>query len=67
MTTMQLLSLYKEVALDDAKPDALRTVIVQANGWLSGHDLEPGIAEIVEKEDASQTSNKLSSLLSASS
>ncbi len=67
MTTMQLLSLYKEVALDDAKPDALRTAIVQANGWLSGHDLEPGTAEIVEKEDASQTSNKLSSLLSASS
>jgi pSer/pThr/pTyr-binding forkhead associated (FHA) protein len=67
MTTMQLLSLYKEVALDDAKPDVLRTAIVQANGWLSGHDLEPGTAEIVEKEDASQTSNKLSSLLSASS
>lgn len=67
MTTMQLLSLYKEVALDDAKPDALRTAIVSANGWLSGHDLEPGTAEIVEKEDASQTSNKLSSLLSASS
>lgn len=67
MTTMQLLSLYKEVALDDAKPDALRTAIVSANGWLSGHDLEPGTAEIVEKDDASQTSNKLSSLLSASS
>jgi pSer/pThr/pTyr-binding forkhead associated (FHA) protein len=67
MTTMQLLSLYKEVALDDAKPDGLRTAIVAANGWLSGHDLEPGSAELVEKEDASQTSNKLSSLLSASS
>ncbi|MBP9092803.1 FHA domain-containing protein [bacterium] len=67
MTTMQLLALYKEVALDDAKPDGLRTAIVAANGWLSGHDLEPGSAELVEKEDASQTSNKLSSLLSASS
>jgi pSer/pThr/pTyr-binding forkhead associated (FHA) protein len=67
MTTMQLLALYKEVALDDAKPDGLRTAIVSANGWLSGHDLEPGSAELVEKEDASQTSNKLSSLLSASS
>lgn len=67
MTTMQLLALYKEVALDDAKPDGLRTAIVAANGWLSGHDLEPGSAELVEKEDASQTSDKLSSLLSASS
>ncbi|CAN5452676.1 hypothetical protein BH11CYA1_BH11CYA1_31810 [soil metagenome] len=67
MTTMQLLSLYKEVALDDAKPDGLRSAIVAANGWLSGHDLEPGSADSTEKDDPSQTSNKLSSLLSASS
>jgi hypothetical protein len=65
MTTMQLLSLYKEVALSDAKPDALRSAIISANGWLAGHDLEPGNAD-VEKEDSSgQASNKLSSLLSA--
>ena len=67
MTTMQLLSLYKEVALDDAKPDGLRSAIVAANGWLSGHDLEPGTSDSSEKDDSSQTSNKLSSLLSTSS
>jgi pSer/pThr/pTyr-binding forkhead associated (FHA) protein len=66
MTTMQLLSLYKEVALDDTKPDGLRSAIVAANGWLSGHDLEPGSSDTNDKED-SQSSNKLSSLLSASS
>ncbi len=66
MTTMQLLSLYKEVALDDAKPDSLRTAIIAANGWLSGHDLEPGSSESVEKDEpSSNQSNKLSSLLSA--
>ncbi len=66
MTTMQLLSLYKEVALDDAKPDSLRTAIIAASGWLSGHDLEPGSSESVEKDETSSNqSNKLSSLLSA--
>lgn len=65
MTTMQLLSLYKEVALSDAKPDALRTAIISANGWLAGHDLEPGNADIEKDDSSSQASNKLSSLLSA--
>ncbi len=66
MTTMQLLSLYKEVALDEAKPDSLRSAIIAANGWLAGHDLEPGSSESVEKDETSSNqSNKLSSLLSA--
>jgi len=63
MTTLQLLALYKEVALGDAKPDSLRTKVAQSNGWLEGFDLEPGTTEPSEKEEAQ--GNKLSSLLSA--
>lgn len=63
MTTLQLLSLYKEVALNDAKPDALRNSVAKASGWLPGHNLEPGTTEPSDKEEAG--SNKLSSLLSA--
>lgn len=63
MTTLQLLALYKEVALGDAKPDTLRAKVAQSNGWLEGFDLEPGTTEPSEKEEAQ--GNKLSSLLSA--
>jgi len=68
MSTLQLLSLYKEIALADASPDKLRTSIVNASGWLSGHNLEPGTAEVADEESAAgkdKDSNKLSSLLSA--
>jgi hypothetical protein len=61
MSTLQLLSLYKEIALNDGKPDSMRTAIISASGWLAGHELEPGKAEPLEKEDG----NKLTSLLSA--
>lgn len=63
MTTLQLLALYKDVALGEAKPDVLRTAVAQSNGWLDGYNLEPGTAEPQEKDEAS--GNKLSSLLSA--
>lgn len=62
MTTLQLLSLYKEVALGEGKPEALRAAVIQGSGWLSGYDLEPGKTEPAEKEEGA---NKLSSLLSA--
>lgn len=45
MTTLQLLALYKEVALAEAKPESLRTSIMTGNGWLSGYSLEPGEEE----------------------
>ncbi len=63
MTTLQLLALYKEVALGDAKPDNLRAKVAQSNGWLEGFDLEPGTTEPNEKDEVQ--GNKLSSLLSA--
>lgn len=63
MTTLQLLALYKDVALGEAKPDVLRTAVAQSSGWLEGYNLEPGTAEPQEKDEAS--GNKLSSLLSA--
>ena len=40
MTTLQLLALYKEVALTDANPESLRQAVISASGWLSGHNLE---------------------------
>lgn len=63
MTTLQLLALYKDVALGEAKPDVLRTAVAQSSGWLEGYNLEPGTAEVQEKDEAA--GNKLSSLLSA--
>lgn len=62
MTTLQLLSLYKEVALGEGKPEALRAAVIQGSGWLNGYNLEPGKTEPAEKEEGA---NKLSSLLSA--
>lgn len=64
MTTLQLLALYKEVALTDANPESLRQAVISASGWLSGHNLEPGTAEIAE-DNQQGAGNKLSSLLSA--
>jgi len=64
MTTLQLLSVYKEIALGDGTADAVRSTILNSNGWLSGYNLEPG-SEPIEKEESSAGTNKLSSLLSA--
>ncbi len=62
MTTLQLLSLYKEVALGEGKPEALREAVIRGSGWLNGYNLEPGKTEPSDKEEGV---NKLSSLLSA--
>lgn len=45
MSTLQLLGLYKDVALTDVKPESLRNSIMTSNGWLSGFSLEPGEEE----------------------
>lgn len=63
MTTLQLLAVYKEIALHDGSADTVRSTILASSGWLPGFNLEPG-AESAEKEESSGT-NKLSSLLSA--
>jgi hypothetical protein len=74
MTTMQLLALYKEVALANADADALRQTVTNSSGWLQGHYLEPGTAEVVELDSspavssapaAEPATNMLSSLLSS--
>ncbi|HEY9786148.1 MAG TPA: FHA domain-containing protein [Candidatus Obscuribacterales bacterium] len=57
MTTLQLLAMYKEIALNEASPETLRGAITSTDGWLSGYSLEP--SEEDEKEP-----NKLSTLLS---
>jgi pSer/pThr/pTyr-binding forkhead associated (FHA) protein len=60
MTTLQLLAVYKEVALREGSPESIRATMVATNGWLSGYNLEPGE---IEKDET--PTNKLSSLLSA--
>jgi len=63
MTTLQLLSVYKEIALHDGSAETVRATILASSGWLPGFNLEPG-SESADKEESSGT-NKLSSLLSA--
>ncbi len=60
MSTLQLLSLYRESALKSAKNDELREAIYDSKGWLKGYKLEPG--DTAAEEPASKS---LSSLLSS--
>jgi pSer/pThr/pTyr-binding forkhead associated (FHA) protein len=60
LTTLQLLAIYKEIALHDGSVESVRNTLMATNGWLPGFHLEPGDAEKNEG-----TTNKLSSLLSA--
>jgi len=59
MSTLQLLAVYKEVALHDGSPETVRNTIQAASGWLHGFSLDAS-----EREESGST-NKLSSLLSA--
>jgi pSer/pThr/pTyr-binding forkhead associated (FHA) protein len=70
MTTLQLLSIYKEVALNKGNVDKVREKMSDSSGWLEGFTLEPGefveeVEETVAGEKEGVSSNKLSSLLSA--
>jgi pSer/pThr/pTyr-binding forkhead associated (FHA) protein len=58
MTTLQLLAVFKEIALNDGNADAARSAIMTSNGWLQGFILEPNEPEKSE-------GSRLSSLLSA--
>jgi pSer/pThr/pTyr-binding forkhead associated (FHA) protein len=40
-TTLQLLAMYKEVALNDGSSESLRSSIHTSNGWLKGYSLDP--------------------------
>jgi pSer/pThr/pTyr-binding forkhead associated (FHA) protein len=60
MTTLQLLAIFKDIALHDGSMETARATVMASNGWLPGFNLEPGE---YEKEETS--TNKLSSLLSA--
>ncbi len=59
MSTLQLLSLYRESAHKNTKGDDLRNAVYDSKGWLKGYKLEPG-------DSAEEGSGKsLSSLLSS--
>lgn len=60
MTTLQLLSVYRDVVLNEGSPESVRQTISNSSGWLHGYHLEPG-----EEREESTGTNKLSSLLSA--
>lgn len=67
MSTLQLLSCYKEVFLHDGSPESVRSTIQATSGWLHGFHLEPGTSmEPGEKAESASTGKaSLSSLLSA--
>jgi pSer/pThr/pTyr-binding forkhead associated (FHA) protein len=60
MTTLQLLAIFKDIALHEGSMEAARNTIMASNGWLPGFALEPS-----DEEKESSSTNKLSSLLSA--
>ncbi len=64
MSTLQLLALYRDIALKDGKTGELRESIYDSKGWLKGFHLEPG-DEFEEEEKESSKGKSLSSLLSA--
>ena len=64
MNTLQLLALYRDIALKDGKTGELRSSIHDSKGWLKGFDIEPG-DDIVDEDGESSKSKSLSSLLSA--
>ena len=67
MSTLQLLAVYRDLALGEGSSKELRKAIHDCKGWLEGYVIEPG-AEILEDEDekdGSKGSKSLSSLLSA--
>ncbi len=65
LSTLQLLAIYRDVALKDGKSHELRSSIHDSKGWLKGLDLEPG-DDTMDDEDKESTKGKsLSSLLSA--
>jgi len=41
LTTLQLLAMYKEIALNEGSAEALRSSIHTSNGWLKGYSLDP--------------------------
>lgn len=60
MTTLQLLAIFKDIALHEGSMEAARNTIMASSGWLPGFTLEPS-----EEEKEGSSTNKLSSLLSA--
>lgn len=65
MNTLQLLAIYRDLALKDGKSSELRNAIHESKGWLKGFDIEPGDESADEDEKESSKSKSLSSLLSA--
>jgi pSer/pThr/pTyr-binding forkhead associated (FHA) protein len=63
MTTLQLLSIYREIAFNSVNPEQLRGTVSNTNGWLQGFNLETATGG---GEQAEGGTNKFSSLLSAS-
>lgn len=65
MNTLQLLALYRDIALKDSKTGDLRASIHDSKGWLKGFDIEPGDDIVDEDGGEGSKSKSLSSLLSA--
>jgi pSer/pThr/pTyr-binding forkhead associated (FHA) protein len=62
MTTMQLLAIYRDIAVNNVNPETLRLAVSSTSGWLQGFNLD-ATAGGDQQEGGT---NKFSSLLSAS-
>ena len=65
MNTLQLLALYRDIALKDGKSSEMRNSIHDSKGWLKGFDIEPGDESGDDDDKEGAKSKSLSSLLSA--
>ena len=65
MNTLQLLALYRDIALKDGKSSEMRNSIHDSKGWLKGFDIEPGDESGDDDDKEGSKSKSLSSLLSA--
>ncbi|MBX9667396.1 MAG: FHA domain-containing protein [Candidatus Obscuribacterales bacterium] len=65
LNTLQLLAIYRDIALKDGKSHELRSSIHESKGWLKGLELEPGDDSPDDEDKESTKGKSLSSLLSA--
>jgi len=62
MTTLQLLAVYRDIAVNNVNPETLRHAVSSTSGWLQGFNLDA----TGSGDSAEGGTNKFSSLLSAS-
>jgi pSer/pThr/pTyr-binding forkhead associated (FHA) protein len=62
MTTLQLLAIYRDIAVNNVNPETLRHAVSSTSGWLQGFNLDA----TTSGDSSEGGTNRFSSLLSAS-